>query len=241
MIQANGFNRALAVYAAFATIVHETDAAITAAVTGCSVSAATAISKTAHGFTVGQRIIRHDTGTGWSAIPAGIPLFVVAAATDTFGVALTQGGAAISDTGTDGAFHVAEVFFAEPLNNDSKAPEFAQINRRGMNGLEGLAAQQIKSTTSEWSWTVDEDLRLLTLFGGYDVGQSLGYNTIYIRDAADASSKVRKKSERFYGAITPAQNSNYGGGDFSKPRLKLSATKPDGSQVSWLTNVTLTA
>ena len=240
MITANGFSRAKALYAAFATIVHESDTAIAAAVSGGSASASATIALTGHAFTVGQRIIRQDSGTGWTEVPAGIPLFVVAAeAGVSIGVSLTEGGTAISTTGTAGKFHAAEVFYAEPLANDSATPEFAYIKRRGMAGLEGNAAQQLKSTTSEWSWPLDEALRVLDLFGGCDVGQSLGYNRIYVRDAADLTTKARKVSERFYGSITTGQSGSDGGGEFSKPQLKLSALKPDGSQVTWSTNQTV--
>lgn len=239
MILANGFNRANALYAAFATIVHESDAAIAAKVTGGTATASATIALAGHAFTVGQRVIR-SAGSGWTNIPADVPLFVVAAVASTsIGVSLAEGGVAISDTGTDAAFHACEVFYAEPLNNDSAPPEFAYIKRRGMGGLEGNAAQMLKSTTGEWSWPLDEALRVLDLFGGADVGQSLGYNKIYVRDAADIASKVRKVSERFYGSITTSSNANDGGGEFSKPSLKLTATKPDGSQVVFTKNVTV--
>lgn len=71
------------------------------------------------------------------------------------------------------------------------------------------------------------------------MGQSLGYNRIYVRDAADLTTKARKVSERFYGSITTGQAGSDGGGEFSKPQLKLSALKPDGSQVTWSTNQTV--
>ena len=242
MILANGFSRAKALYAAFATIVHESDTNIAAAIDDAAATASAVITSTDHTYVVGQRIMRQALGTGWTEIPAGIPLFVVAAVASTsFSVSLTEGGEAITATGSDGVFHACEVFYAEPLSNDSATPEFAYIKRRGMTGLEGNAGQQLKSTTSEWSWPLDEALRVLDLFGGCDVGQSLGYNRIYVRDAADIASKVRKVSERFYGSVTTGQNGSDGGGEFSKPTLKLSALKPDGSQVTWQTNQTVAA
>lgn len=239
MYQANGFNRALALFASFATIVHESDANIAAGITGASATASSTIAASGATFVVGDRIIRSAGSGDWTGIAINVPLFVVAAVAGTsFGVSLTEGGTAISTTGTAGVFNKCEVFYAEPLNNESQAPKYAQIFRRGMTGLRGLAAQQISENIGEWSWEVDEDLRTLTLFGGCDVGQSDGFNTIYVRDASDIASKIRKQSERFRGAITSSRNSNIGGGEFSKPQLKITATKPDGSQVAWSTNTT---
>ena len=239
MIIAKGFNRANAGYYAFDTISHESDANIAAA-KAASVTSSAVITCTDHAFTVGQTVMRASGGTGWTEIPALTPLFVVAAVAGTsISVSLTEGGAAISTTGTGGSFYAVELFYAEPLTNESATPEFAYIKRRGMTGLLGNAAQQLISTTSEWSWTCDEDGRPLVLFGGAEVGQSLGYNKIYSRDPADPVTTCRKVSERFYGSITTSKPANDGGGDFSKPVLKLTATKPDGSQVTFTRNVTV--
>lgn len=240
MIKATGFNRDLALFAAYATIVHESDTAIAAHITGATATASATISATGHAFTVGQRIIREDTGTGWTEIPAAFPLYVVAASAGvSFGVALTEGGAAISTTGTAGAFHACEVFYAEPLTDDSSVPEMAQVKRRGDNGVSGLVSEDMKETASAWGFGLDEALRTLDIFNGVDVGTSLGYDTIYVRDAKDITSKVRKKSERFRGSLASAGNITYGDGDYTRPKLKLSAVKPDGSQVTWTRNATV--
>lgn len=239
MIIPKGFDRSKALYVAFDTISHESDAHIAAA-KAASVTSSAVITCTDHVFTVGQTVMRANTGTGWTEIPALTPLFVVAAVAGTsISVSLTEGGTAISTTGTGGSFYAVDLFYSEPLTNESATPEFAYIKRRGMAGLSGNTAQQLKSTTSEWSWECDEALRPLDLFDGAEVGQSLGYNKIYTRDPADAATVCRKVSERFYGSITTSKAASEGGGEFSKPVLKLTALKPDGSQVTFSRNVTV--
>lgn len=242
MILANGFDRSKARYVAFTTIVHEPESYIAAAKSGGAATASAVIALADHTFAVGDRVIRQDSGTGWTEVPAGVPLFVVAiVAATSISVSLTEGGTAITATGSAGVFHKCAVFHVNDLANDSQTPSFAYVKRRGMSGLKGNVAQQINETTSEWTWVTDQPDDATTLFGGADVGQSLGYSKIYQFDPADAATVARKVSERFYSSITSDKAANDGDDKFSEPSLKLTALKPDGSIPTYTKNVTVAA
>jgi hypothetical protein len=58
------------------------------------------VTKTAHGFTNGTKIVFSTTGALPTGLVAGTPYFVVSAVTDDFQVSATSGGSAINTTGT---------------------------------------------------------------------------------------------------------------------------------------------
>lgn len=65
------------------------------------------VSWTAHGLINGTPIVFSTTGALPTGLTAGTTYFVVSAATDTFSVAATSGGAAINTTGTQSGVHTA--------------------------------------------------------------------------------------------------------------------------------------
>lgn len=240
-IPASYLQRSKVVFAPYARILFEADAQITARLTGVTAAGSSAtITKTAHGLSDGSSVL-FVSGTGFTGIVAGTTYYVVNSAADTFELAESPAsttGISITAAGSDGIFQAVQVFNCEPLEDSSSAPEMEQLKRRGADGIEGIVDEEIKSYAAAWTFDLDEAMRLLEIYGGKLNGNVSGYATIYVRDTKDASGKVRMKSERFYASLIRDGSASFGGGAYTKPKLRLSAKKPDGSQVTWSANAT---
>lgn len=70
------------------------------------------VSWVGHGFANGRRVSFSTTGALPTGLTVGVEYFIVAAATDTFSVALTEGGAATVTSGTQSGIQTATVFAA---------------------------------------------------------------------------------------------------------------------------------
>lgn len=238
-LPASYFERSKAAFAAYSRVLFEPDNGTS--ITGATAAGSSAtISKTAHGFTNGQRVL-FVSGTGFTGIVAETVYYAVNVAADTFELAATPtatAGIPISVAGSAGVFRLAHVFNAEPLTDSSETPQVEQLKRRGDDGIPGIVDEEIKEFGAAWTFEVDEMLRVLDLFGGKMNGNVSGYATIFVRDTKDQASKVRLKSERFYSSIIRDGSASLGGGAYAKPTLKLTAKKADGSQVLWTANAT---
>jgi len=241
-IPASYIERSKVVFAAYARILFETDAQIAARLTGVTAAGSAAtISKTAHGFATSDRVLFVE-GTGFTGLTAGEVYYAINKTADTFELAETPTattGITISVAGSAGIFEKVHVYNCEPLNDESGTPELEQLMRRGSDGIATIVEEEIKSYAASWSFDLDEAMRVLDLFGGKLNGNVSGYATIYIRDTKDESGKVRLKSERFYSSIIRDGAASFGGGAFTKPKMKITAKKQDGSQVAWTSNATV--
>lgn len=238
---ASYLDRTKVVFAAYARTTFETDAFIAAKLTGVTAAGSAAtITKTTHGFVTGDRVL-YVSGTGFTGLVPGTAYYAINKTADTFELAETPtatAGITISVAGSDGVFQKVHIFNCEPLTDESGAPELVMLKRRGSDGIEGTVDEEIKSYAAAWSWPLDEAMRLLEIYGGKLNGNVSGYATIAVRDTKDESGKVRMKSERFYASLIRDGSASFGGGEYTVPKLKLSAKKADGSQVTWTANAT---
>ena len=238
---ASYLERSRVVFAAYARITFEADSQIAAQLTGVTAAGSAAtISKTAHGLATGDRVL-YVSGTGFTGLTAGTAYYAINKTADTFELAETPTatvGITISVAGSSGVFQKAHIFNCEPLTDESGAPELVMLKRRGSDGIEGTVDEEIKSYAAAWSWPLDEAMRLIDIYGGKLNGNVSGYATIAVRDTKDEAGKVRMKSERFYASLIRDGSASFGGGEYTVPKLKLSAKKADGSQVTWTANAT---
>lgn len=234
------YQRSRDVFSPFARILAEFD--LFASITGATAAGSAAtISKTAHGFETGQRVL-FSSGTGFTGLTAGTVYYAIKKTADTFELADTPtatSGINITVAGSDGVFRRVYVFHCEPLTDDSQEPQVEQVKMRGENGIPGIVDEEITEYSNVgWSFPLMDPLTVYEIFGGASNGNASGYFTIWGRDTKDEAGKVRIKTERFYGSIKRTGGMDIGGGKYTRPSLKLTPKKADGSQVSVTVNAT---
>lgn len=229
----NPFQVAKSIYAGLSVIVMKVATAIS------SVTAATdTLTKTTHGFSVGQAL-EFTSGTGFTGLTALSVYYVVAVPdADTFKIAATYGGTAISvGTSSAGIFQPLLVFEAKKLDS-TPSQEEAKLQRPDRNGIKRVVRRVLTAESEEFTFEIDEPKRLLEIFSGAMSGQITAPTTLYIPDPQDASGKVALKSEKDFSAtITRDGNMTFGDGNFTTSTIKLSSNKQGA--ITWTADATV--
>jgi hypothetical protein len=203
------------------------------------VTAATdTLTKTAHGFGVGQALV-FVSGTGFSGLTAGNTYYVTAVpSADTFKLAASPGGSAISvGTSSAGVFQPVSVFESRKLaHKDSR--EFKTIDRPDAQGILRPVRKVCIKGAEEFTYELEEPKRLVTeLFGGALSGFREGTATIWEPDPADASGKVALKSESDFACdVTREGDLTFGDSDFSRATIRIASRK--SGDVLWTVDAT---
>ncbi|MBC2592697.1 hypothetical protein H5P28_00325 [Ruficoccus amylovorans] len=201
-------------------------------ITGVAATTAGVFTKTGHTLTDGTPL-RFDSGTGGEGLTVGTTYYVRDAAANTFKLAPTPGGVAITLTSALSAatFSAAAVFEATKV--DSKlSEEKKHIERPDKKGV--LRKQRTVTTRSDESFVFDvqEVKRLLDIFGGSLTGSARVSVTLWIPDPDDATGKVALKSEdNFPATISREGDLSFGGGEFSQSNILIESNKPGA--ITW--------
>ena len=191
------------------------------------------ITKTAHGFVVGQGVV-FVSGTGFAGLTAGNPYYVVAVPTaDTFKVSATVGGSAITgySAATAGVFQPVLVFEATQLDDDPEQ-EMKYLARSGMDGVVRNVRAVRTKANDKWTYGLDEVKRLPKIFDGALHGYKKGTCTIWVPDVDDQTGKVALKSTSDFGcAVSRDGKMTHGNSDFSKSTIKIESL--EGTPITW--------
>jgi hypothetical protein len=202
------------------------------------VTAATdTLTKTAHGLSVDDQVT-FVSGTGFTGLVAGTTYFVTAAPTaDTFKIAATRGGAAIS-VGTSSAGVMAKTIVFEAIKLEADGDEQKkQLKRPDAQGVLRTIRTVRTESSESFKFDVQDIKRLLRIFGGALKGYITGTATIWIPDPADASGKVALKSEAdFACTLTRDGGVSFGDSDFSKSTIMIESNKV--GDVAWTADAT---
>lgn len=191
------------------------------------------ITKTAHGFVVGQGVV-FVSGTGFTGLTGGNTYYVVAVPTaDTFKVSATVGGSAITgySAATVGVFQPVLVFEATQLDDDPEQ-EMKYLARPGMDGVVRNVRAVRTKANDKFTFGLEEVKRLLPIFGGALHGYRKGTATLWVPDVDDASGKCALKSPvDFDCAVSRDGKMTHGNSDFSKTSIKLESL--EGAPLIW--------
>lgn len=195
------------------------------------IAATDTVTKAGHTLQNGQ-MLQFVSGTGFTGLVAGTNYFVTNAATDTFKLAATKGGAALAPgTSSAGVFAPVSVFEVDQLDDDPEQ-SVKQLKRPDAKGVLRPARTVQTEAAEKWTFALQEVKRVLEIFGGKMRGRKTGTATIWVPDTDDTTGLVAMKSQTDF-AVTVSRDGKitYGNSDFSKTTIRVESEEAD--DITW--------